>query len=97
MRIDVGEEEGPSLNDQPLSLSLLPLILSPPFSDLDAMAAEADAELAARQALEDEELKLVLAPGEAKYRTLEEMSRDIKDLDEASVEEVWMRCGAGCE
>ncbi|GAX77519.1 hypothetical protein CEUSTIGMA_g4963.t1 [Chlamydomonas eustigma] len=50
--------------------------------ELEKMAAEADAELGGRDegSLEADFAKE--APGEAKYRTLEQMSKDIKGLDE---------------
>lgn len=52
-------------------------------SNLEADAAEADA-AEAHDLAEDSDDELRLAPGEEKYKTLEQMSADIKGLDEVS-------------
>ncbi len=61
-----------------------------PFTELEAMAAEVDAALSvapSRPQGEDLESEFATeAPGEAKYRTLEQMSKDIKGLDEVGAE-----------
>jgi hypothetical protein len=65
-------------------------------TELEKMAAEADAELGRGDdgSLEADFAKE--APGEAKYRTLEQMSKDIKGLDEVrSYHQGSARCTLG--